>query len=583
MYIKNLQINGFGNLENTKLEFKPGLNVVKGKNESGKSTLINFVKAIFYGVNKNKDGNKFSEYDRYKPWTAGEFSGKIVYNQDEKEYTIFRDFNRNNGKVYDEAGNDITSQFNKDRARGVELGIAHFHMDEKTFENSLLVKQNQVNVEEDEQKAIIQKLTNIVQLGEENTSYDKIKSRLEKMLLEEVGTDKTQNRPKNLVNKEIDLYESKKVELVQNSEKLEKLQEKITECKEKTKRLEHDYEEAKGVYDIKKKYADLLTEKQSAFETAEKLMQKEKMERSKNQKKRIETGTTLLFAILVTVLIAFLFLKQYLVTCLCGILGILGIILYRKIENKPDEIHTELNFDVTKEELSKKEQKELDLLRSNGTSNSLLERKASDLKTLCDGYEKSKNDCLIDEHKLYIELESLKEVTNQSEEVDRNLQIAYEKKAEIDFLERSIRLALNTLEEAYEELKQSLVPDLTKTIRESVEKTTGGRYKNVIYNDIQGLLVENSIGDVISIDKLSLGTIDQIYLGFRLAMASRLENIPLFLDETFVHYDEERLENILKILYDISKEKQIILLTCSDREIEILDRDKMEYYLVNNE
>ena len=167
MYIKDLQINGFGNLENKKITLSKGFNVINGKNESGKSTIANFIKGIFYGVNKNKDGNKFSEYEKFKPWADIDFSGKLTYEYEGEEYTVYRDFNRNNSKVYDADGNDITNKFGKDRSRGVEIGLAHLKIDEETFENSFLVKQSSVSLETTEQRAMIQKLTNMIQIGDE--------------------------------------------------------------------------------------------------------------------------------------------------------------------------------------------------------------------------------------------------------------------------------------------------------------------------------------------------------------------------------------------------------------------------------
>ena len=72
-------MNGFGNVTNKEIELEDGINVVYGKNESGKSTLASFIKCIFYGINKNKAGNDFSELELHKPWGNGEFSGKIEY------------------------------------------------------------------------------------------------------------------------------------------------------------------------------------------------------------------------------------------------------------------------------------------------------------------------------------------------------------------------------------------------------------------------------------------------------------------------------------------------------------------------
>ena len=114
MKLNKLQINGFGNIENKEIELEGGLNLICGKNETGKSTMVNFIKGIFYGVNRNKAGNEFSEYELFKPWGNADFSGKMEYELDGKQYTVFRDFNRNNCKVYDKDGTDITADFSKD-------------------------------------------------------------------------------------------------------------------------------------------------------------------------------------------------------------------------------------------------------------------------------------------------------------------------------------------------------------------------------------------------------------------------------------------------------------------------------------
>ncbi len=133
------------------------------------------------------------------------------------------------------------------------------------------------------------------------------------------------------------------------------------------------------------------------------------------------------------------------------------------------------------------------------------------------------------------------------------------------------------MEETYEDIKSEIVPEINRLIKENVSKTTEGRYCDIIYNDELGLLAKTESGDLVTIDKLSIGTIDQIYLGFRFAIANRFdENIPLILDETFVYYDDDRLENVLKTIERMSKEKQIILLTCSNREMELLEKNKIK-------
>ncbi len=77
MIIKNLQVNNFGKLKNNVIELKDGLNIITGENEAGKSTIAMFIKAMLYGINKNKNGDEYSENEKYKPWNEDDgFSRK---------------------------------------------------------------------------------------------------------------------------------------------------------------------------------------------------------------------------------------------------------------------------------------------------------------------------------------------------------------------------------------------------------------------------------------------------------------------------------------------------------------------------
>ena len=226
MLLRNIQINGFGKLEDTNVDLKNGLNLIIGENESGKSTLMEFIKGVFYGVNKNKNGKDYSDFEKFKPWNEATFSGKMVYNIGNEEYVVYRDFNRNNTKVYDRMGIDITNDFDKDKSRGAMVGAQHLGMDEDTFDNSVFVRQKEIKVNELSQNTMIQKLTNIIQSGEEDVSYQTTIKKLEKILMEEVGTDRTQNKPKNILKREIAELEVAKSQLLTNRAKHEEIENK---------------------------------------------------------------------------------------------------------------------------------------------------------------------------------------------------------------------------------------------------------------------------------------------------------------------------------------------------------------------
>ena len=78
MKIENIKINTYGNLKNKEINLEK-INIIYGKNESGKSTLLNFIKNIFFGISKNKNGKNISDYEKYYPWSGDDFSGQIKY------------------------------------------------------------------------------------------------------------------------------------------------------------------------------------------------------------------------------------------------------------------------------------------------------------------------------------------------------------------------------------------------------------------------------------------------------------------------------------------------------------------------
>lgn len=58
------------------------------------------------------------------------------------------------------------------------------------------------------------------------------------------------------------------------------------------------------------------------------------------------------------------------------------------------------------------------------------------------------------------------------------------------------------------------------------------------------------------------------------------EKMPIILDEAFAYYDNERLKNILEYLSEEYIQNQVIIFTCTKREIDILDELNMQYNLI---
>ena len=205
MKIKDIQINGFGKLSNKKIKLDKKINVIYGKNEAGKSTLLGFISSIFYGASKNKNGKEISDYDKFYPWNSDNFSGKISYELDNGEnFEVFRDFKKKNPVIYNSEKKDISLNYPIDKSNGIDYIYNQINLDEDTFKNTVIISQNDVKVSKSAQNGIIQKISNIVSAGDENISLKKTLEKINKSQIENVGTDRTKEKPINIVNEKID-------------------------------------------------------------------------------------------------------------------------------------------------------------------------------------------------------------------------------------------------------------------------------------------------------------------------------------------------------------------------------------------
>jgi len=146
-----------------------------------------------------------------------------------------------------------------------------------------------------------------------------------------------------------------------------------------------------------------------------------------------------------------------------------------------------------------------------------------------------------------------------------------------------MNLVKEILINSYEKMQNSVSPKLTEQLSTNISEITNGKYKKVKFNDEQGMIVEIENGNYISAEKLSSGTIDQLYLSLRLAVIDAMaeEKIPIIIDEAFSHFDDNRLKNILKYINEKFGDRQLILFTCNNREKEIFEELKINYNLIN--
>ena len=164
------------------------------------------------------------------------------------------------------------------------------------------------------------------------------------------------------------------------------------------------------------------------------------------------------------------------------------------------------------------------------------------------------------------ELEQLADLSDENEAlkavIDENERLQFE----VDALD----LSIETMDSLSSTIKDSFGVYLNKEASEFVKGITGGIYDSMSIDENLDIAL-NTKNKLIPMNQMSSSTIDQIYLALRLATAKLMSkgSLPLFLDDSFVNYDNSRLRTVLDYLYK-SYRSQIIIFTCHTREEQTL-------------
>lgn len=94
MYIEKIQMKNFGKFHETSFDFAPGLNVIYGENESGKTTLHTFLTGMLFGIEKSRGRKRGDDlYSAYEPWnSASYYVGNMTMKIGGKSFLLERNF-----------------------------------------------------------------------------------------------------------------------------------------------------------------------------------------------------------------------------------------------------------------------------------------------------------------------------------------------------------------------------------------------------------------------------------------------------------------------------------------------------------
>ena len=132
----------------------------------------------------------------------------------------------------------------------------------------------------------------------------------------------------------------------------------------------------------------------------------------------------------------------------------------------------------------------------------------------------------------------------------------------------ALEMAQEALRNATTTLQRRFAPRISKRTQELFSRLTGNRYQRItLSEDLSLNACAEGEDTLLPAQWRSDGTVDQLYLALRLAVAEELTpDAPLVLDDALVRFDDKRLSTALEILKEAAENKQVILFTCQGRE-----------------
>ena len=169
----------FGKLEHRSLSFSKGLNIIEAPNESGKSTLLAFLRVMLYGFPPRERG-AMADKNRYAPWSLSPMRGTLALTCQKGDITLQRDTARANSPmgrfsaVYTGSGEAV------DGLTAADCGETLLGVPYEVYERSAFIRQSSLTV--DASAELERRIAALITTGEEGQSFSEASAALKKQL-----------------------------------------------------------------------------------------------------------------------------------------------------------------------------------------------------------------------------------------------------------------------------------------------------------------------------------------------------------------------------------------------------------------
>lgn len=617
MIIREANIGKFGKLENQKYQFAPQINVIYGANESGKSTLMQFLKAMLFGLEKTRVRKTLDTYNRYEPWgTPAYFYGSMMFETGQQQFLLERNF-----------------YYKEKRARlvnirdGEELSVEYGDLDmllgnvsAAAYENTCCIGQEQLLPGRELGVLLEDERSNLAQTGSGDFQLSKALQELEQ---KRKNAEKTRKELEQQRLSHIHQLEVNQQVLERDIAGLKAQQEKQSTqqgtVQEQVRALQQQMEPVQTAYQTvcrrEQELQSAVALEQSEWEQAEREQWKREQFRREQEKTdalQQKSGKNAGFSPLLLIGVAGLILAPVLRSAMDGFqkiapaLNIICIILilaglvsaYRKSrEKKTADSGQKHRQSVNDSVQNHREQDSRANDRANLQSVEREGRKAAldqQLQRVCQQKSVLEEQLQkLKDQKKSLQLQAARQegsgdqLQSQIQEKEVELENLTEQVAELqqETLDEqharedrdALELAAETMSRLAARMSKALEHTLDKEMSGILAQITGNVHEQLQVTDGQGIVLAEQLQKRTP-EAYSQGTMQQAYFSYRMAaghMLMKEEPLPFLLDETFANYDEERLRQTLRWLAE--QENQIFLFTCRETEMRLLTEEDIPF------
>lgn len=617
MIIKEVNIGKFGKLENQKYQFAPRINVIYGANESGKSTLMQFLKAMLFGLEKTRVRKTLDTYNRYEPWdTPAYFYGSMIFETGQQQFLLERNFYYKEKRVRlvnIRDGEELSVEYG-------DLDMLLGNVSAAAYENTCCIGQEQLLPGRELGVLLEDERSNLAQTGSGDFQLSKALQELEQ---KRKNAEKTRKELEQQRLSHIHQLEVNQQVLERDIAGLKAQQEKQSTqqgtVQEQVRALQQQMEPVQTVYQTvcrrEQELKSAVAQEQSEWEQAEREQWKREQFRREQEKTdalQQKSGKNAGFSPLLLIGVAGLILAPVLRSAMDGFqkiapaLNIICIILilaglvsaYRRNRAKKEtdvaQNHRQSINDSAQNHRGQDS-------RANGRANlQSVEREGrkaalhQQLQRVCQQKSVLEEQLQqLKDQKKALQLQAARQegsgdqLQSQIQEKEVELENLTEQVAELQqetLDEQHAREDRDALELAAETMSR-LAARMSKTLEHTLDKEMSGILAQITGNVHEQLQVTDGQGIVLAEqlqkrtpEAYSQGTMQQAYFSYRMAaghMLMKEEPLPFLLDETFANYDEERLRQTLRWLAE--QENQIFLFTCRETEMRLLTEEDIPF------